>query len=74
MQRIVVEGIEEYQSTELAAKYKSTAGTQEQAPEEDVDRCMEAIERDGFVVVENLISKELVAEIKEDLIPRFEYD
>ena len=74
MAGIVVKDIEEYSSTELAAKYKSTAGSQVKAPVEDVDRCMNAIERDGFVVIENLISKELVREIKEDLIPRFEYD
>ena len=74
MGRIEVDDIEQYSNTELARKYKSTAGSQLQAPLEDVDRCMEAVERDGFVVVENLISPELVAEIKEDIVPRFEYD
>ncbi len=72
--RIVVEDIEEYSSTELAKKYPSTAGSQAEAPAEEVDRCMEAVERDGYVIVENLISPELCAEIREDLIPRFEYD
>ena len=74
MSRIVVEDIEEYRKTELAAKYKSTAGSQPKAPAERVDRCVEALARDGFVVVENLIPLELVSEIKSDLIPRFEYD
>ena len=74
MSRIVVEDIEEYSSVELAKKYKSTAGSQPQAPPEEIDRCMEAVERDGFVIIENLIPPKLVAEIKEDLIPRFEYD
>ena len=74
MSGIVVKDIEEYSSTELAAKYKSTAGSQRKVPVEEVDRCMEAIERDGFVVIENLISQDLVREIKEDLIPRFEYE
>ena len=74
MAGIVVKDIEQYSNTELAAKYKSTAGSQEAAPAEEVDRCMQAIERDGFVVLENLIPKDVVAEIKEDLIPRFEYD
>jgi len=74
MSRIVVEDIEEYRKTELAAKYKSTAGSQPKAPVEQVDRCVEALARDGFVVVENLIPPELVSEIKSDLIPRFEYD
>lgn len=74
MTRIIVEDIGEYSSVELAAKYKSTAGSQPQAPKEDVDLCMAAIERDGFVIIENLIGKELVAEIKEDLLPRFEHD
>ena len=74
MGRIVVEDIEEYSSVELAKKYKSTAGSQPKADPNEVDRCMEAVERDGFVVIENRISPELIAEIKEDLIPRFEYE
>ena len=74
MSRIVVEDIGEYSSVELAKKYKSTAGSQPQAPPEEIDRCMEAVERDGFVIIENLIPHEQIAEIKEDLIPRFEYD
>jgi ectoine hydroxylase-related dioxygenase (phytanoyl-CoA dioxygenase family) len=74
MGRIVVRDVEEYGNVELAKKYPSTAGSQPQAPAEDVDRCMEALERDGYVVIENLISPEQVAEIKEDLIPRFTYE
>ncbi len=74
MGRTVVRDVEEYGSVELAKKYPSTAGSQPQVPAEDVDRCMEEIERDGYVIIENLISPELVAEIKEDLIPRFSYD
>ena len=50
MSRIVVGDIEEYSNTELAAKYKSTAGSQLEAPAEEVERCIAAIERDGFVI------------------------
>lgn len=71
MARIVVRDVEEYGNVELAKKYPSTAGSQPEAPAEDVDRCMAALERDGYVVIENLISPTLVAEIKEDLVPRF---
>lgn len=74
MGRIVVRDIEEYNRVELAKKYPSTAGSQPEAPAEDVDRCMQAVERDGYVIIENLISPELIAEIKADLVPRFEYD
>jgi hypothetical protein len=74
MGRTVVRDVEEYGSVELAKKYPSTAGSQPQVPMEDVDRCMKAIEHDGYVIIENLISPELAAEIKEDLIPRFSYD
>lgn len=74
MGRIVVEDVEEFGTAELAKKYPSTAGTGPQAPAEDVDRCMEAVERDGYVIIENLISAELLAEIKQSLIPKFEYD
>ncbi len=74
MGRTVVRDVDEYGNVELAKKYPSTAGSQPQVPAEDVERCMEEIERDGYVIIENLISPELVAEIKEDLIPRFSYD
>ncbi len=74
MGRIVVGDIVEYSSVELAKKYTSTAGSQPKVPAEELDRCMDAVERNGYVVIENLISEELVAEIKEDLIPRFEFD
>jgi ectoine hydroxylase-related dioxygenase (phytanoyl-CoA dioxygenase family) len=74
MTRIVVKDVDEYGAVELAKRYPSTAGSQPEAPKEDVDRCMEAVERDGYVVIENLIAPELVAEIKEDLIPRFVHE
>lgn len=74
MGRIVVEDIEEYAQVELAKKYPSTAGSQPQAPAEEVDRLMESVERDGYVVIENLISTDCAAKIKEDLIPRFEHE
>ena len=74
MKRIVVEDVEEYGNVELAKKYPSTAGTQAEVPVEDVDQCMAALERDGYVIIEHLISPELAAEIKEDLVPRFVHD
>jgi ectoine hydroxylase-related dioxygenase (phytanoyl-CoA dioxygenase family) len=74
MGRILVEDIEEYAQVELAKKYPSTAGSQKQAPAEEIDRLMESVERQGYVVVENLISPDFVAEIKADLIPRFEHE
>ncbi len=74
MGRTVVRDVDEYGNVELAKKYPSTAGSQPQVPVEHVDRCMEAIERDGYIIIENLISPELVAKIKDDLIPRFSYD
>ena len=74
MKRIVVKDIEEFGRVELASKYPSTAGSQPSAPVEDVDRCMAAVERDGYVIIENLISEEMAAEIKADLIPRFVHD
>ena len=62
MARIVVRDVEEYGKVELAKKYPSTAGSQPEVPVEEVDRCMEAVERDGYVVIQNLISPDLVAE------------
>ncbi len=69
MKRIVVEDVKEYGRVELAKKYPSTAGTQVDVPVQDVDRCMESLERDGFVVLENLVSRELVAQMKADIVP-----
>lgn len=74
MKRIVVEDVTEFGRVELAKRYPSTAGTQAAVPVEEIDRCMAAVERDGYVVIENLIPPELVAEIKTDLIPRFVHD
>ena len=74
MGRTVVRDVEEYGKVELAKKYPSTAGSQPQVPKEDVDRCMKEIELNGYVIIENLISPEFAAEIKEDLIPRFSHD
>lgn len=74
MARIVVEDVEQYRTTELAKKYPSTAGSGPRAPEAEIDRCMEAVERDGYVIVERLIPEETLTRIKEDLIPQFEHD
>ena len=74
MSRIVVDDVEEYRQTELAKKYPSNAGSQPKADPQEVDRCMEAVECDGYVIVEDLIAPESLSEIKDDLIPQFSYD
>jgi hypothetical protein len=43
-------------------------------PSVTIEQMIAAIERDGGIIVENLISKELAAQIKEDLEPHFAAD
>lgn len=41
----------EFGRTDLAARYRSTAGTQAQVPAAELDAAMAALERDGYVIV-----------------------
>ncbi len=62
-----------YGQTDLAKKYRSTAGTQADADEELVRHCLERIEADGYVIVENQVDRDLVEAIRADVLPRFEH-
>ncbi len=66
--------INEYQTTDLAGKYKSTAGTQEQADPALVADFINTINRDGYVIVENLIPNSVVEEIRAVSLSHFEHD
>ena len=55
------------------SRYPSTAGTQEQVDPAVLDRAMKDIERDGYVVFENIVSREKLDEIRADVTPRFKH-
>ncbi len=71
MPKIVVKDVLEYGRTDLAGTYRSSAGTQPPADPVMVERCMAQLEREGYVVIEGLLTADQVAAIRDDLLPRF---
>jgi ectoine hydroxylase-related dioxygenase (phytanoyl-CoA dioxygenase family) len=63
----------EFATADLAAKYKSTAGSQEGVDDASLRRDLAKIEREGYVVIEGLLSRETCEAIREDVTPRFRY-
>jgi ectoine hydroxylase-related dioxygenase (phytanoyl-CoA dioxygenase family) len=72
MTRTIVEDVRDYRRRDLAAKYRSTSGTQAQVDPARLDVLTSALDRDGYVIVENLIPAGEVEAIRADLMPRFE--
>jgi len=58
--------IYEYSREDLAGTYKSTAGTQQPMPNDVLEPALAALDRDGFVVFENLLPMELVHAVREE--------
>jgi ectoine hydroxylase-related dioxygenase (phytanoyl-CoA dioxygenase family) len=71
--RQIVRDADEYLHAELAHKYKSTAGTQPQVDPSLVERDLAEVERQGFVIIENLVPRETCEAIRADVMPRFRY-
>jgi hypothetical protein len=71
MARKTFETFHEYGHSDLAGKYPSTAGTQPAVDAARLDALEEGLARDGFVVVEDLVPRDLVDAIAADLRPRF---
>lgn len=67
------EDFESYGRADLAAKYRSTAGTQPAVDPARIDPLMENLERDGYVIVERLIPEPLLRAIRDDVRPRFKH-
>jgi len=59
-----------YGTVDLAARYRSTAGTQDKPPDEIVHAATAHVERDGFVVLERVIPMDVVEAIRTDVAPR----
>lgn len=61
-------------TTDLAGRYKSTAGTQQYVDPEIVDRAMKRVNRDGYIIIEKLFTDEQMDALKADVLPRFKHD
>lgn len=68
----VFRDIREYAAVDGARTHKSTAGSQARADEAILARAWEALERDGFAVVESLLPAEMVHAVREDVLPRLD--
>jgi len=68
--RTVIRDIYEFRQVDLARRHRSTAGSQTQVDDALIDAAMVALERDGFVVFERLVSPEVVQAIRDDVLPR----
>jgi hypothetical protein len=65
-----METLEEYARAELARTHKSTAGTQAAVDTAVIEPLWEALERDGYVVLPELVEASEVARLRDDLVPR----
>ncbi|MEZ5267519.1 MAG: phytanoyl-CoA dioxygenase family protein [Microthrixaceae bacterium] len=65
--------IAEYGSSDHAAKYRSTAGTQEPMDPELKRRCLADLERDGYTIIEGVFDDATIAEVRSETEPLFEH-
>jgi len=70
MEKRIVEDVREYGMADLAGRYKSTAGSQQAVDPVRIAALLADLGRDGFVVVERLLTEEQVDELRRDLLPR----
>lgn len=71
MDRTIVEDVRAYGKADLARRHRSTAGSQAQVDPELVRRLLADVERDGFVVVPDVVPVSLIDQIRADVLPRF---
>ena len=60
-------------TTELAGRYKSTAGSQEGVNPERVKSIMKQVDAQGYVIIKNLFSDDAMDALKADVLPRFKH-
>lgn len=66
--------VRDYSTADLAGTHRSTARTQAPLDAELQTRLLRDLARDGYVVVERLLSTEHVATVRRDLLGRFRHD
>lgn len=71
MEKLVVQDVSQYFRAELARKYRSTAGSQEAVDPALVDSLMAQVERDGYVILQNLFSADEAAAMRAALAPHY---
>jgi ectoine hydroxylase-related dioxygenase (phytanoyl-CoA dioxygenase family) len=71
MKKTIVHDLREYGRLDLAGKYTSTAGSQQPVDAALVERLFADLERDGYVIVEDVLSEAKLEEIRRDALPRF---
>lgn len=71
--KIVVEDFHEYARVELAARYPSTAGSQQGVDVARLDELEAEVQREGYVIVEDVLDADLLKEIAADVRARFVY-
>ena len=60
-------------TTELAGRYKSTAGSQEGVNPERVKSIMKQVDAQGYVIIKNLFSDDAMDALKADVLSRFKH-
>lgn len=71
MTTTLVRDMQEYFHAELARKYKSTAGSQEQVEAALIEALCADLHRDGYVILERLFPEDAVEAIRAELTPLF---
>ncbi|GGX74675.1 hypothetical protein GCM10011309_26050 [Litorimonas cladophorae] len=61
-------------TSDLSGRYKSTAGSQANVDPGKVDSALQKINRDGFIIIENLFSPDEMDALKADVEPRFKHE
>lgn len=67
------ETITNYANADLAAKYRSTAASQDSIDPALQARCLADLERDGYTIIENVFDAELMRNAREEIEPLFDH-
>lgn len=73
MSSTIVDDVRTYAKADLARKHRSTAGSQQPADAATVTRLIDDVERDGFVIVRDVLSPDAVDAIRADVLPRLSH-
>jgi ectoine hydroxylase-related dioxygenase (phytanoyl-CoA dioxygenase family) len=61
-------------TSDLSGRYKSTAGSQAGVDPDQIGSALQKINRDGFIIIENLFSPDEMDALKADVEPRFKHE
>lgn len=69
---ILVKDYLEYSRTELAATYKSDAGSQAAVPAEQVEALLRDLDHQGYLIIPGLLDTSQVQALRADILPRLQ--